>query len=1105
MAEYDGHIRINTKLDNTDVVKGVQQMSSQYMRLKNQIEQTEAEIAKLQKEMIQLKDNPVDTKGFDRLKSKISETEDALDSLYEKRGRLEVGLVDGDMAKISTPNRIKEIYARSGEWRKMTEEIGKAEGALEKYNAELKQAVTEESKADNPIFDKKAIQLEKLTGKLNVLKQQLIESEQREKGVYSGFEKIKQALSGLGKQSTKTFKRMNSDVKKTDTALGRFGKRMRGLISSLLIFNVISAAFRKMTQSMREGMKEFAKHNADFNKSMSALKSSLSTLRNSFGSAFAPIIQTAIPYLVKLIEYVTKAVNALGQLFAALTGKKVFYKAIEVQEDYAGALEDTKDAADAAKKSIAPFDELNVQSSNKSGGAGGTSGGGYVEVPIDDKFIKWADKIKDILSKLFAPLKKAWETEGKFVIDSWKYALKEVGNLLSDIGRDFLIVWNQDETIRMLEDVLHIIGDIGLVVGNLARQFDIAWNKNNTGLHILENIRDIFAIIIKNIRDAADYTVDWSDKLDFSPLLEGFEKLTKSLVPFADFVSGTLADFYTEFILPLTKFAVESGIPQLEVILSNFFNNVNWEGLRKALKNLYQALEPYAEGFAQGLIDFFEDLMGVGTTFMNSLADPINDIADALNNGDPESARKWGYALGVFATGITALKVAMAGFTALETLFKLIDKIGAVKAGVAETMTGLGAGLAGLAKGVGYLLKTAGPGMIGEWGLSIESLLEGTILDTSTWEGLPKEINSAINGVIDLVGSGIVGAFGAIGEIITDTFNWDSTTALFESAKENFKKGGLYIIQGIVEGILGAVGIIVEPIGDFFTGVWNALCDVFGIHSPAESMLPIGENILLGIIEGFRGKIGEFAETIREWFDTNVVPWFTSEKWNEILEGVRTAFEEKFSEIKEKLGEKWDEIHKKITDVWKLIQKFFSDKFKDIQKLAEDLGQKFVDFKEKVVGAFNDIKSKIQPIVDWIMDKLSSIGSAISGAVGKVSGWGSSIKSGFTSMFTASYTPTSFSAPSPLSGINLTSLPIPALATGTVIPPGMSQFLAVLGDNNRETEIVSPISYIENAVGKAVDKAMQKYIGGNGAQPVKVLIQGDAERFLEVMIEEDGK
>lgn len=44
------------------------------------------------------------------------------------------------------------------------------------------------------------------------------------------------------------------------------------------------------------------------------------------------------------------------------------------------------------------------------------------------------------------------------------------------------------------------------------------------------------------------------------------------------------------------------------------------------------------------------------------------------------------------------------------------------------------------------------------------------------------------------------------------------------------------------------------------------------------------------------------------------------------------------------------------------------------------------------------------------------------------------------------------------------SAPIPRLATGTVIPARMGEFLAILGDNRREAEVVSPLSTIKQAV-----------------------------------------
>ena len=85
-----------------------------------------------------------------------------------------------------------------------------------------------------------------------------------------------------------------------------------------------------------------------------------------------------------------------------------------------------------------------------------------------------AQKFKEILGKIFAPVKEAWDREGQFVMDSWKYALDEVWNLMKDIGRDFLTMWNQEATIQMFADILHIIGDIGQVVGNLAHNLDEA-------------------------------------------------------------------------------------------------------------------------------------------------------------------------------------------------------------------------------------------------------------------------------------------------------------------------------------------------------------------------------------------------------------------------------------------------------------------------------------------------------------------------------------------------------------------------------------------------------------------------------------------------------
>jgi hypothetical protein len=77
-------------------------------------------------------------------------------------------------------------------------------------------------------------------------------------------------------------------------------------------------------------------------------------------------------------------------------------------------------------------------------------------------------------------------------------------------------------------------------------------------------------------------------------------------------------------------------------------------------------------------------------------------------------------------------------------------------------------------------------------------------------------------------------------------------------------------------------------------------------------------------------------------------------------------------------------------------------------------------------------------------------------------------------------------------GYNLATQAIPRLATGTVVPPRAGEFAAILGDNNRETEVVSPLSTIE----QALDNVMAKYMGGNGGnRQIEVNMYLDRQRL----------
>ena len=77
---------------------------------------------------------------------------------------------------------------------------------------------------------------------------------------------------------------------------------------------------------------------------------------------------------------------------------------------------------------------------------------------------------------------------------------------------------------------------------------------------------------------------------------------------------------------------------------------------------------------------------------------------------------------------------------------------------------------------------------------------------------------------------------------------------------------------------------------------------------------------------------------------------------------------------------------------------------------------------------------------------------------------------------------------------------IPRLAQGTVVPPNR-EFLAVLGDNKRENEIVSPVSTMKQAFMEAMVEMGGNYGGGN----TEVVLEIDGREFGRAVVEQGNR
>ena len=84
-------------------------------------------------------------------------------------------------------------------------------------------------------------------------------------------------------------------------------------------------------------------------------------------------------------------------------------------------------------------------------------------------------------------------------------------------------------------------------------------------------------------------------------------------------------------------------------------------------------------------------------------------------------------------------------------------------------------------------------------------------------------------------------------------------------------------------------------------------------------------------------------------------------------------------------------------------------------------------------------------------------------------------------------------------GIEISPISLPKLATGTVVPRQSREFMAVLGDNNRETEVVSPMSTMKHAFMEALAES-----GMNGSRNINVILEGDAKGVFRLVRTEES-
>lgn len=155
-----------------------------------------------------------------------------------------------------------------------------------------------------------------------------------------------------------------------------------------------------------------------------------------------------------------------------------------------------------------------------------------------------------------------------------------------------------------------------------------------------------------------------------------------------------------------------------------------------------------------------------------------------------------------------------------------------------------------------------------------------------------------------------------------------------------------------------------------------------------------------------------------------------------------------------------------------------------INPISSVFSNAFEGIKSAVKKPMNGFLGVVQNFLNNFIDPFNSLGSAISG------GMSTAAKIAYEALGSVN------------GNVGLPNITVPRLATGTVVPANYGEFLAVLGDNKREAEVVSPISTMKKAMAEVLAEAKGNF--GNGDIHI-TLTMPDGRVLFETVVDENNQ
>lgn len=652
------------------------------------------------------------------------------------------------------------------------------------------------------------------------------------------FDTLQRAVDGLRAKLTQSSKN-----------LAKFRNRLMSIVSGALVFNLISAGLRKITEWMGSAALSSA-----------TLRAALGNLQGAASTAAAPLLQAILPALTAIANAAATAFYYIAQLVAFLTGKSIgaSKSAAKAMGKYAKAAKSAGSAADGA---LAKFDELDVLDKNSGGGGAGAITPNYdfnTDNPFLDEILQaikdgdWygvgqliGEKLRDSLNAIPWPdiqdKARAWATNIANCINGFI----EVPGLWEAIGH----------TVAQGLNTALIFADT-LMQG-------IHWDSLGAGIArglttaVAELDWPLLGRVLTDGMRAAILTL-----YSFVQTYTGWADLGNSI---AACINSAIANIpWMEAGLGLSGFVV--GL--LHTLIATV-QGTDWTALGQNIVSMVSAIDWVGLFSAMGTlaIDVLQAINGildqvdwgaVGQKIMECIeavdwAGVLSQLGEIINNNWPLLLAILGAALlpqistfilsTVLGAVLNALAVFIASVVASIGLWPLllVAAVSVILAAIIETLRKHGddirAGVDKFGETIADIIRSAGEKVKEIWnGLWLTVKLIGMQLwedITQGWNDFWTNIGTALDNAAADIQQGWNDAWTAVSDFVSDI--WEGITDTIETAIN----GIIGLVNGMISAIVGGVNSVIGVLNGFGFDVPEWARDKLGVERVGFNIDPI--------------------------------------------------------------------------------------------------------------------------------------------------------------------------------------------------------------------------------------------------------------------------